>query len=162
MCVSTGNLCASCTARFNNGDISDIDIAVGKALLAVAKSQRFLSNITLERIVTTQDSVVLIVKKGDKEKLDRAGNHLLERLQAVDKRKFTFLDETKNPKALVEMLIGTDNVVSTSTVFLPPFSDKEIKIKLKKGSENDLQINQQELSQITKILLGMNAHFSTS
>ena len=84
MCISTGKLCGSCTERYNNDEIGDIDIKVGKSLLAASKSQRFLSDITLLNIVTTDESIILTLKKGDKEKIERAGDHFLDNLKKSD------------------------------------------------------------------------------
>lgn len=160
MCIQAGKLCASCEELYQNGTISDIDIDVGKVLMKIAKSQKFLSNISLFRIIETDSTILLITGPGDTEKLERAKDFVAKSLGEVDKREFVFLDKTKNPKKFIEGLIGSDLLVSTSTVFLPPFSDKELKVQVKKDNKNKLKIINADLSKITKAFLGMEAHYA--
>ncbi len=160
MCIQTGKLCASCEELYQQDVISDIDIDVGKVLMKIAKSQKFLSNISIFNIIETDSTILLVTAPGDSEKLERAKEFVARSLAEVDKREFAFLDKTRNPKKFIEGLIGSDLIVSTSTVFLPPFSDKELKVQVKKDNKNKLKLINKDLSTITQALLGMNAHYS--
>ncbi|OLS23046.1 MAG: hypothetical protein HeimC2_27860 [Candidatus Heimdallarchaeota archaeon LC_2] len=160
MCIQAGKLCASCEELYQQELISDIDIDVGKVLMKVAKSQKFLSNISIYNIIETESTIIIITAPGDKEKLDRAGSFLLNNLAEIDKRDFIFLVKTKNPNKFIEGLIGSELLVGTSTVFLPPFSDKELKVQVKKDNKNKLKIVGKDLSKVTKALLGINAHYA--
>lgn len=160
MCIQTGKLCPSCEELYQKEIISDIDIDVGKVLMKIAKSQKFLANISIFNIIETESTVLLVTAPGDTEKIVRAKEFVLKSLAEVDNREFAFLDKTKNPKKFIEGLIGSDLLVGTSTVFLPPFSDKELKIQVKKDNKNKLKIFNKDLSTITRALLGMDAHYS--
>ena len=90
----------------------------------------------------------------------RAAPAINSKFSEKDKRSLIFLEQTKNPKKFIEGLIGSDLLVSTSTVFLPPFSEKELKVQVKKSNKSKLKILSDDLSKITKALLGMEAHYS--
>ncbi|MFV2014500.1 MAG: hypothetical protein ACC656_03665, partial [Candidatus Heimdallarchaeota archaeon] len=158
MCIQSGRLCATCEKLYQNEEITDIDIDVGQILMNTAKSQKFLSNITILNIVETKNTVFLISKVGEREKLLRAYPTIIAKFNEKDKRSLVFLEKTKNPKKFIEGLIGSDMLVSTSTVFLPPFSEKELKVQVKKSNKIKLKILADDLSKVTKALLGMEAH----
>jgi hypothetical protein len=160
MCIQSGKLCASCDKLYQNEEISDIDIDFGKILMNTAKSQKFLSNITILQIVETEHQIFIITNIEDKRKLQRAGVSLMSSFKGVDNRDVLFLEKTKNPKKFIEGLIGPELLVSTSTVFLPPFSEKELKVKIKKDNKSKLKILADDLSKLTQALLGMEAHYS--
>ncbi len=160
MCIQSGRLCASCEQLYQNDVISDIDIEIGKILMNTAKSQKFLSNITILKVVETRTTVFVLSKVGDGVKLIRAAPSINSVFSAKDKRKLVFLEKTKNPKKFIEGLIGTELLVSTSTVFLPPFSEKELKVQVKKSNKSKLKILSEDLSEVTNALLGMDAHYS--
>ena len=82
MCVTSGKLCVRCQTLYDNGDIDKIDVDLGKAFLNVAKTQRFLSDITIYKIVETANRVYIVVKKGEAAKLYRAGDKLLTQLKS--------------------------------------------------------------------------------
>ena len=160
MCLQSGRLCASCEQLYDDDVISDIDINIGKILMNTAKSKKFLSNITILKVVETQTTVFVISKVGDGEKLLRAAPVITSAFNDKDKRALVFLEQTKNPKKFIEGLIGTELLVSTSTVFLPPFSEKELKVQVKKSNKSKLKILADDLSKVTNALLGMDAHYS--
>ena len=160
MCIQTGNLCNTCASRLEKGEISEIDISVGKTLINIAKSQKFLANITVNTIVETEETVYIIVSASDKEKIMTAYDFVAGQLATIDKRKYVFVGKTKNAKKLMEDVIGSDFIVGTSTVFLPPFSDKELKVQVKKEKKDVLKIPAAELSRLTNQMLGMNAHYA--
>jgi hypothetical protein len=160
MCITSGKLCNTCEERFDKGEISQIDIDVGNTLLNIAKSQRFLSDITVLRIIETSKSIYIITKKGDAIKLEQAGEHLENQLLRIKNKKFTYFDKTKNAKKLLSDLLTPVIPVGNSTVILPPDGDKELKVQIKKSDKEKLNIQSDELSRITSALLGMNCHYS--
>ncbi len=66
--------------------INDIDIRIGKILMNTAKSQKFLSNITILKVVETKTTVFVLSKVGDGEKLIRARPTIYSVFQEKDKR----------------------------------------------------------------------------
>lgn len=160
MCIQTGNLCNTCSSRLESGEIGEIDIKVGKTFINIAKSQKFLANITIYSIVETDDAVYVIVNGADKEKILTALDFVLQQLATIDNRDYVFIGKTKNAKKLMEDVLGSDFIVGTSTVFLPPFSDKELKVQVKKENKDHLKVPAEQLSILTTQLLGMNAHYA--
>jgi hypothetical protein len=159
MCIQSGRLCATCEELYDVGEITDIDIDFGKVLMNVAKSQRFLSDITVNKMIETTNKIFLIVKKGDREKCERAKSELDSQFAAVDKRPVYYIEKIKNAKQLLDELLNPIIPVGTSTVFLPPFSEKELKIQVHKQDKDKLEMKADELSIITKALLDMNSHY---
>jgi hypothetical protein len=125
----------------------------------VAKSQRFLSNITVTKMVETKSKVFMIVNKGDKQKLLQAGDHLIQQFSNADARAVMYLEQTKNTKRLIEELLMPVVPTGISTIFLPSFDEKELKIQVRK-QDKEILIPAEELNDIINALLGMNAHYA--
>ena len=159
MCVQTNKLCSSCQDLYDSGRISDLDIEFGKVMMNITKSLRFLSDVTIEKIIETTKTVFVVVKKGEKEKFDRAKDNLKKSLKVIDPRRFEFIDKIKNPKVLIERLLSPIIPNSISTVFLP-FSEKELKVQVKRTDKENINMSEEELSVLTNALVGMGAHYS--
>ena len=159
MCIQTGRLCQNCEDLFDEGEIADIDIDFGKILMDAAKSHKFLSKITVNNIIETKNRIILIVKKGDKEKFLRAKKYLSSQFSKVDERSAVYLEKTRSAKQLLEDILSPIIPMGTSTIFLPSFSEKELKVQVKKADKESIMAAD-ELSVITKAILGMNAHYA--
>ena len=62
MCIQTGKLCNSCQAKMDDGKISKIDVQIGKILMNVGKSRRFLHEIEILKVIETDASIYIISK----------------------------------------------------------------------------------------------------
>ena len=62
MCIQTGKLCNNCQDKLDSGEITNLDIEIGKELMNIAKSVKFLSNITLLKTKNREKYNLLIIK----------------------------------------------------------------------------------------------------
>jgi len=159
LCITSKRLCNNCQKKLDNGKVSELDIEISNILLNSAKSQKYLNSISVTNIIETSNTIYIIVKAGDLKPLLRAGNHLDKQLKTYKNKNYTFVEGTKNTKKLVEHLLSPIIPISTSTVMLPPDGDKELKVQVKKGDKSSL-LPSLELSQVTRAILGMYAHYT--
>ncbi|MCY3410805.1 MAG: hypothetical protein INQ03_04120 [Candidatus Heimdallarchaeota archaeon] len=159
MCISTNKLCNKCQDAMNAGDITEIDVEFGKILMNLAKSNKFLSDLTVLKIIETEEHIFIMVKKGQLDKLLRVNAQLMEHFSLRGTRGLTYLEKTKSSKVLIENLVEPIKPVSNSTVIIPPDGTKEIKVIFKKEDKDRLKISSDEASQVTLSILGMNTHF---
>ena len=160
LCISSRTICPQCQQKIDNGEVGQIDIEIGNILLNVAKSQKYLSKLTLTNIIETKKSVYLVVETGGVKLLKQAGDHLLNKLKDYKQKDYVFIEQTDNPKKLMEDLLEPIVPVGTSTVMLPPDGEKELKVQIKKKDKDNLEINSTELSQVTRAILGLYAHYA--
>ncbi len=160
MCITTNDLCLTCSKKIKTGEAGQLDIEIGKVIIHAAKQNKELNSITLNKIIVTRKGAYLIINPGDKAKFEKSGAVLMNTLSdAVGNDVFLIEMPTKVSK-LVEDLISPVEPVRTSTVFIPPFGEKEIKVQIKKEDKPNLPMTQDVLSSITKELFGMNAHYA--
>ena len=159
ICLSTNDLCLKCSKKLKNGEVTKVDIEVGKVIIQSAKQYRFLNSISLEKIITTSNAVYLLVKPGDKEKMLQAGYVFLNMLSDTVGTEVVFIEKIKNTRKFIESLIAPVEIINMTTVFIPPSGDKEIKIQLKEADRKKIKISAKELSEIMTPLYGYGAHY---
>ncbi|MDH5404190.1 MAG: hypothetical protein OEZ01_09525 [Candidatus Heimdallarchaeota archaeon] len=160
MCIQTNKFCSSCEKKFENGEVGEIDIQVGNAILKIAKNMKFINEITLLKIAQTKSLNILIVKPNDVTKLIKAGQHLEKELKLIDHKEWLYLEKTNNSKKLIEDLLRPVNPVSISSIMLPPEGNVELKIQINEIDKDNLALQAHEISEITKILLNKQSHYS--
>ena len=160
LCISSRRLCPQCKKKVESGEAGDIDIEIGNILLNVAKSQKYLSNLSLSNIIETKHTIYLVVKSNDVGQLIRAGDHLLDQLKEYKDKDYVYIEKTKSAKKLLEDLLSPIVPVGTSTIMLPPDGEKELKVKIKASEKDKIEISSVELSQVTRAVLGLYAHYA--
>ncbi len=160
MCITTNDFCMNCTKKLKNKEVTKVDIAVGKIIIKVSKQFKVLNSISLEKIILTNNATYLLVKEGDKKKLEEVGFSLLNELSDAVGTDIIYLEKVKNVKKFVEEVTYPTTPVKTSTVFIPPFGEKELKVEFKKADKSKIKISQGELSSLTHDLYGLDAHYA--
>lgn len=159
MCIQTKKLCTTCQNLMDKGEISEFDIELGNVLMNLAKSNKYLHDLTVLKLVETDLHVFVIVQKGQIAKVKRAENQIFAKLENILKRKIIYLEKTKSPRVLLDFLLHPIKVISNSIMIIPPDGDKEIKVQIKKKFKEEVPISMNEASKLTKALLGMDTHF---
>lgn len=159
MCIQTKKLCPTCQNLMDKGEISEFDIELGNVLMNLAKSNKYLNDLTVLKLVETDLHVFVIVQKGQIAKVKRAENQIFAKLENILKRKIIYLEKTKSPRVLLDFLLHPIKVISNSIMIIPPDGDKEIKVQIKKKFKEEVPISMSEASKLTKALLGMDTHF---
>lgn len=159
-CLKSGKLCKTCQKKMDSGEISQLDIEFGNLLLNAGKTNKFLADITLNRIIQTDKAYYLLMGKGNVEKIKRALPSMKAKIKDITNLPIYYLEKTKDKKKILENLFDPIVPLSHSVVMIPPEGDKELKIKFKLRDKAELGIDAEELSLITKDLFGMGAHYS--
>ncbi len=159
-CLKSGKLCKTCQKKMDSGEISEIDIEFGNLLIEAGKLNKFLADITLNRIIQTDKSYYLLMGKGDVEKMKRALPSMKLQIKAITNLPLYYLEKSKNKTKVLEDLFDPIAPLSHSVVMIPPEGDKELKIQFKRSDKENLKIDAEEASLITKTLFSMGSHFS--
>ncbi|RMG24974.1 MAG: hypothetical protein D6732_23100 [Methanobacteriota archaeon] len=143
-----------------SGEVSEIDIKVGKIIIHAAKQNKELNKITLSKIILTPSGAFLIVEKGDKARFEKSGFVLMNDLSDAIGTDVFIIERANKVNKFIENMIAPIEPISISTVFIPPFGEKEIKVQLKKEDEKRLPINQETISGLTEELFGLKTHYA--
>ena len=159
-CLKSGKLCKTCQKKMDNGEVSQIDIEFGNLLINAAKINKFMADVTLNRIIQTDNAYYLLMGKGDVEKVKRALPSMKLKVKAITNLPVYYLEKSKNKRKVLEDLFDPIIPLSHSVVMIPPEGEKELKIHFNKTDKDNLKIDATETSSITKTLFGMGSHFS--
>jgi len=133
------------------GDIKTrkIDIRI------IAASNKDLKNISFYSSFELENVVIIVTKKQDVPIFSMPD--VLDKIKQFTQKEIRFLERTKNPKTLVESLLHPVPVISVTTLYIPPFSDKEYKIEIEKKYKDTLPIPEEVVVQTVSSVLETEA-----
>ena len=149
--AQTNTLCRKCKQLYREGKISDIDIEISKIIIDASKSSKDLKGISFYSSYELSDVVMIITRKQDVAVL--SSPEITDKIKQNTQKEVRFLEKTNDPKKLVESLLDPVPIVNVTTLYLPPFSDKEYKIEIEKKFKGKLPIPEEIIVQtITSVL----------
>lgn len=154
--AQTNTLCRKCKKLYREGKISDIDIEVSKELVKLERSHKDLKNISIYSVLDLGDVVIIVTERKDIPILSK--EPIFNKIEEVAQKTVRFLEKTKDPKRLVENLIDPIPVENVTTVYIPPFSEKEYKIEIKKEYKTELPIPEELMLQTIASVLNTEAY----
>jgi len=154
--VQTNTLCRKCKQLHHEGKISDSDIELSKILVDLAKGNKAMKDITFFSSVELDNVIILVTRKKDVPMLSRP--EVIDRIKQYSNKEVRFLEKTSDPRRLVESLIHPVPVAKVSTLYIPPFSDKEYKIEIDRKYEQELPIPESIIIQTVLSVLNTEAY----
>jgi transcription antitermination factor NusA-like protein len=154
--AQTNTLCRKCKQLYREGKISDTDIEISKIIIDVSKSNKDLKGISFYSSYELSDVVMIITRKQDVAIL--SSPEIMDKIKQNTQKEVRFLEKTNDPKKLVESLLDPVPIVNVSTLYLPPFSDKEYKIEIERKFKNKLPIPEEIIVQTVTSVLDTEAY----
>lgn len=154
--AQTNTLCRKCKQLYRDGKISDIDIKISKIIIDASKSNKNLKNISFYSSYELSDVVMIITRKQDVAIL--SSPEILGKLKQNTQKEIRFLEKTNDPRKLVESLLDPIPIVNVTTLYLPPFSDKEYKIEIEKQFKDKLTLPEEVIVQTVTSVLNTEAY----
>lgn len=154
--VQTNTLCRKCKQLYRDGKISDSDIELSKVLVDLAKGNKAMKDIAFYSSVELDDVVILVTRKQDVPLLSKP--EIIDKIKQHSRKDVRFLEKTNDPRRLVESLIHPIPVSKVSTLYIPPFSDKEYKIEIDGKYKQELPIPEGVIIQTVKSVLNTDAY----
>lgn len=154
--AQTNTLCRKCKQLYREGKISDSDIELSKILVDLSKSNKAMKDIAFYSSVELDDVIILVTRKQDVQLLSRP--EVVDKIKQYSHKEVRFLEKTNDPRRLVESLIHPIPVAKVSTLYIPPFSDKEYKIEIDKKYKKELPIPEGVIIQTVHSVLNTEAY----
>jgi len=152
-CVSSGFLCSSCQEKLDTGVLTQFELDLAKDLLILEEEDRFnfLKNISFYKAIDFEDVVIFVIGKKDKLKINqKLINWLKETYEVED---LILIEQTKNPRAVLESLIAPSKLISLNEIFLAT-GDVEFKGVLIKKDQEVILFTKEELEELILELTG--------
>ncbi len=154
--AQTNTLCRKCKQLYREGKISDIDIEISKIIIDASKSSKDLKGISFYSSYELSDVVMIITRKQDAALL--SSPEIVDKIKQNTQKEVRFLEKTNDPKKLVESLLDPVPIVNVTTLYIPPFSDKEYKIEIEKKFKGKLPIPKEIIVQTISSVLDTEAY----
>ncbi len=154
--AQTNTLCRKCKQLYREGKISDSDIELSKILVDLSKGNKAMKDIALYSSVELEDVIILVTRKQDVPILSRP--EIIDKIMQYSHKEVRFLEKTNDPRRLVESLIHPIPITKVSTLYIPPFSDKEYKIEIDKKYKQELPIPESVIIQTVHSVLNTEAY----
>ncbi|MHA1686566.1 MAG: hypothetical protein ACTSYD_09205 [Candidatus Heimdallarchaeaceae archaeon] len=154
--AQTGTLCRKCKQLYREGRITDLDIDISKELVQLERNHKELKSVAVYSVIDLDDVVIIVTNKDDVEILSK--EPIYNQIVNVTHKPIKFLEKTRDPKRLVENLIFPVPVENVTTVYIPPFSDKEYKIEIKSEYKSELPIPEEIMLQTIAHVLNTDAY----
>ena len=152
-CVKSGFLCSSCQEKLDTGVLTQFELDLAKDLLVLEEEEQFsfLKNISFYKAIDFEDVVIFVIGKKDKLKITQKLINWLKETYEMDE--LILIEQTKNPRAVLENLIAPYKLISLNEIFLAT-GDIEFKGVLNKNDQKAILFTKEELEELILELTG--------
>ena len=152
-CVKSGFLCSSCQEKLDTGVLTQFELDLAKDLLVLEEEEQFsfLKNISFYKAIDFEDVVIFVIGKKGKLKITQKLINWLKETYEMDE--LILIEQTKNPRAVLENLIAPYKLISLNEIFLAT-GDIEFKGVLNKNDQDDMLFTKEELEELILELTG--------
>lgn len=146
--VKSGIFCAKCEAKIRSGEVTDVDVAVIKALVDLEEEFPILQDVNFHKAVRVGKTIAILVDHEDVPKMLSSGGKILRALGDSLKKKVRVFENKGDLRTFIESLFSPLNVLSVNTIWVPDGS-QEIRVILS-GPERSLPMDVESLKKLAK------------
>jgi len=152
-CVKSGFLCSSCQEKLDTAVLTQFELDLAKDLLVLEEEEQFsfLKNISFYKAIDFEDVVIFVIGKKDKLKITQKLINWLKETYEMDE--LILIEQTKNPRAVLENLIAPYKLISLNEIFLAT-GDIEFKGVLNMNDQKAILFTKEELEELILELTG--------
>ena len=148
-CLKSGILCSKCQAKLRLGEITKIDLEIGRLLLSLEKTYPPLQDIYFYRAIEHDNVLALIVGRGDVARLLSYGGKILRAVRQKTGKTVRVLEYGVDDRKFLEDLFAPYSILTINTIWLPD-GTTETRVILKKRGRRPPRLNIEALKQIAQ------------
>jgi len=118
-CLRSGMLCSQCREKIEAGAVANIYMRVAKFLLDVEDQFPLLQKARLENVVEEGGFLVLVVGRGDRNKLMSYGGKLTRAMGDEFRKRVLVLEEGVSDRGFLEDLFSNQQIITINIIWLP-------------------------------------------
>ena len=150
-------LCAKCQAMVNSGAITSQYMEVGKFLLSLEKEYSLLQEVTLYNVFQEGGILVLVVGRGESEKLLGYGGRLTRAIgEKFGGRSVKVLEKGLSSRRFLEELFSNMTILTINTIWLPDGTTETKVVLREKRAQRPSPKRIKAMTQIAKKVGGIN------
>lgn len=153
-CLKSGILCPKCQSKLRSGKVTDVDLKVGRLLLALESTYPPLQEICFHRAVEADDVLAVIVGRGDVARLLSYGGKIIRELGGKIGKTVRVLEHEVDDRKFLEDLFAPLSIIAINTIWLPD-KTTETRVILKRRRRKPPFMNIEALKEIAKKVRGI-------
>ncbi len=152
VCVTSDILCAGCEDKVKQGEISQSDVDVARALIKLSDRYQILERSEFKQTISVGEMLLVLVPKGMAGNfIGRKGVLIKELSDLIGQKRVKIVEESSNPKDLVQQILYPAQLLGVNIVY----SGKKQLFKVRVPSADHIRIYEKEkLEGLFKKLLG--------
>jgi len=131
-CLRSGMLCPKCRKKLEKGEISELDLEVGKLLVSMEDEYPPLQNVFFHKAVESDGVMALFVGRGDIAKILSYGGKIIKNLERDTKKMVRVLESNSDERKFLEDLFAPMTILTVNRIWLPD-GTTETRVILKGG-----------------------------
>jgi len=152
-CLKSGILCPKCQEKVRSGEVTELDLKVGRLLLSLEKDFPTLQDVELVKAIDIDDILVIIVGRGDMPRMLSYGGKIVKTLEKKIGKRVRILEQGSSDRKFLEDLFAPLDVLTINRIWLPD-GTMETRVILR-GRRRGLPIPIRMLREIAQKIRGM-------
>ncbi|RLE55379.1 MAG: transcription elongation factor NusA [Candidatus Methanomethylicota archaeon] len=146
VCIKSGILCPSCQEKLDRGEITPLDIEVGKHLLELENKYPALKDATFFKAVDTEKMLIVLVKS-DGRSLRPLWNRISKVMSNKIGKPVRIIEKTASIRQIAEQVLAPARVLGVNIVWLPDGS-RENYIRVPRSDLRRLSIRKEQAEKV--------------
>lgn len=153
-CLMSGMLCSKCQSKLDSGEITALDLKIGRMLLSIEKDYPILQDVTFYGAVNADNTLALIVGKGDVARMLSYGGKIVKEISRLTGKNIRILEHGVDVRKFLEDLFAPLSVVTINKIWLPD-GTVETRVILDRRSGKISKQRMKALKEIAKKVQGI-------
>jgi transcription antitermination factor NusA-like protein len=118
-CVKSGTFCRKCQEKIEKGQITDLDLKIIRLLTELEKQNPALQDVTYQKAVEAENSVVILLDKRDMGKVLSDGAKTVHAISDSLGKKVKILSYGGDDRQFLEDLLTPLSILTLNTIWIP-------------------------------------------
>ena len=118
-CVKSGTFCRKCQEKIEKGQITDLDLKIIRLLTELEKQNPALQDVTYQKAVEAENSVVILLDKRDMGKVLSDGAKTVHAISDSLGKKVKILSYGGDDRQFLEDLLNPLSILTLNTIWIP-------------------------------------------
>ena len=118
-CLRSGMLCSKCREKIRSGAVTDLYMRVAQFLLDIENQYPLLQKTSLENVVMAGRFLVLVVGRGDRNRLMSYSGKVIRSVGDEFKRRVLVIEKGVSDRQFLEDLFARQHIVTINIIWLP-------------------------------------------
>jgi transcription antitermination factor NusA-like protein len=152
--LRSGILCPKCKRRVEKGEVSQLDLEIGRLLVSIEDEYPLLQDVRFYKAIETDSVLAIFVGHGDIAKILSYGGTIVRFLEQKTQKTTRVLEHKSDKRKFLEDLFTPMNILTINKIWLPDGST-ETRVILKGRKRKKTSEYIKELKKIAKEAQGI-------